>query len=339
VLTLEPVDDDDEGSWPEVRRGSVNRMMSRMPVTTSLKDLLRCPRCFSLVLKENNTHLQCAECQSCYPISAGRPVLLVPDHPLFPQRAYEDAAPETAVAHVSRLSASVNLSAASCLDDLALRLRESSETRVLLLGSGGQRAAIALRIAASVVAVDIDTRADVDVFADALALPFRDDCFDAVITTAVLEHVIRPELAMAEIVRVLKVGGLLYSEIPFMQQVHEGAYDFTRYTLSGHRRLAERFDELASGAVAGPGTALIWSVEHFLLALISEGEQARRVVKACVRTLLGWLKPIDRHISQRPAALDGASCTYFYGRLSRVAAVSDSEIVAGYRGAQRTRHA
>jgi SAM-dependent methyltransferase len=307
-------------------------------IAPSLSDLLRCPRCFSLALDEIGTHLQCADCQSRYPISAGRPVLLVPDHPLFPQQAYEYATPKTAAARVPKLSASVNLSAARCLDDLAVRLRGSSGARVLLLGSGGQRAAIALRFTASVVAVDIDTRADVDLFADALALPFRDGCFDAVVATAVLEHVLRPELAMAEIVRVLKVGGLLYSEIPFMQQVHEGAYDFTRYTLSGHRRLAECFDELASGAVAGPGTALIWSVEHFMLVLVGEGELARRVVKVCVRTLLAWLKPLDRRISQRPAALDGASCTYFYGQLSDTIAASDSDIVAGYRGAQQTRH-
>jgi hypothetical protein len=31
-----------------------------------------------------------------------------------------------------------------------------------------------------------------------------------------------------------------------MQQVHEGAYDFTRYTLSGHRRLFNGFTETSS---------------------------------------------------------------------------------------------
>ena len=28
---------------------------------------------------------------------------------------------------------------------------------------------------------------------------------------------------------------LIYSEIPFMQQIHMGKNDFTRYTASGHR--------------------------------------------------------------------------------------------------------
>jgi len=58
-----------------------------------------------------------------------------------------------------------------------------------------------------------------------------------VVTTAMIEHVLYPEEVGAEICRILKVGGLLYSELPFIQPVHEGAYDFTKYTLFGHRHL------------------------------------------------------------------------------------------------------
>jgi len=57
--------------------------------------------------------------------------------------------------------------------------------------------------------------------------------FDAVWIQAVLEHVLDPVRVVAEIHRVLRPGGLVYSEIPFMQEVHEGAYDFTRFRLSG----------------------------------------------------------------------------------------------------------
>jgi SAM-dependent methyltransferase len=153
----------------------------------------------------------------------------------------------------------------------------------------------------------------------------------------VLEHVIRPEVAVTEICRVLKPGGLFYSEIPFMQQVHEGAYDFTRYTLSGHRKLVARFEEIDSGAVAGPGVALRWAIEHFLLALVNEHRLLRNLVKGTVRMMFGWLAIVDRRIAQRAAALDGASCTYFYGCLA-AGTVTDEDIVTGYRGAQRLRH-
>ncbi len=46
--------------------------------------------------------------------------------------------------------------------------------------------------------------------ADARAMPFRDNEFDAVWTVWVLEHVPNPEQALREIRRVLKPGGLLY---------------------------------------------------------------------------------------------------------------------------------
>ena len=70
------------------------------------------------------------------------------------------------------------------------------------------------------------------VVCDAHDLPFADGSFDAVVIQAVLEHVIDPVRAVAELHRVLRPRGLIYSEVPFRQQVHEGAYDFTRWTLA-----------------------------------------------------------------------------------------------------------
>jgi ubiquinone/menaquinone biosynthesis C-methylase UbiE len=46
--------------------------------------------------------------------------------------------------------------------------------------------------------------------ADARAMPFQDNEFDAVWTVWVLEHIPNPEQALSEIRRVLKPGGLLY---------------------------------------------------------------------------------------------------------------------------------
>ena len=64
-------------------------------------------------------------------------------------------------------------------------------------------------------------------------MPFKE--IDLVIIQAVLEHVMYPNKVVSEIYRVLKNDGLIYSETPFMQQVHEGPYDFSRFTESGHR--------------------------------------------------------------------------------------------------------
>jgi len=78
---------------------------------------------------------------------------------------------------------------------------------------------------------------------------FDASSFDGVIIQAVLEHVVEPNHCVEEIHRVLKENGLVYSETPFMQQVHLGRYDFTRFTHLGHRRLFRKFKEICGGAV------------------------------------------------------------------------------------------
>jgi SAM-dependent methyltransferase len=217
---------------------------------------------------------------------------------------------------------------------MAAELAKVPTPAVLILGAGHQRNRVrgALGARMNLIAVDIDPAADVDLYCDAHELPFPERTFDAVIATAVLEHVLDPERVMLEIHRVLRPAGLLYSEVPFVQQVHEGRFDFTRYTLSGHRRLARRFIELRSGATAGPGTALIWAVEHLLLAITNR--RWPRLTKSLARVSLFWLRNIDRRIANRPSGLDGASCTYFFGRRSEEIR-SNRDIILKYSGAQR----
>lgn len=140
----------------------------------------------------------------------------------------------------------------------------------------------------------------------------------------------------AEIHRVLKTGGLLYSELPFMQQVHEGAYDFTRYTLSGHRRLFNGFTEIETGMVAGPATALVWAIENLALAFVRRSV-FRTLTKAGIRLVFSWLKWLDYLLVNRPEAMDGASCTYFLG--SKITGkVADLDIINRYVGAKHLRH-
>ncbi|MDC8974411.1 class I SAM-dependent methyltransferase [Mycobacterium marinum] len=52
------------------------------------------------------------------------------------------------------------------------------------------------------------------VLGDALALPYPDETFDCVIASEILEHVPQDDAAIAELVRVLKVGGTLAVSVP-----------------------------------------------------------------------------------------------------------------------------
>ena len=317
--------------------------MKKLPL---LLLLLQCPQCRDVpLLIESDSLIHCTRCGANYPLTHGRPVLLRPDNEIFRQEDYLRAGlplPDVSMRSLERFipSPSVNLASQRVLALVRQLLVELSSATVLVVGGGWQRQWLDERLGASgavrVMYSDIDVGADVDLFCDGHDLPFADGVLDAVVTTAVLEHVLYPERVAAEIQRVLKVGGLLYSELPFMQQVHEGAYDFTRYTLSGHRRLFNGFAEIESGMVAGPGTALVWAIENFVLAFVSNSVYTQWA-KALVRLGFAWLKHFDCLLVNRPGAMDGASCTYFLGRKIE-GKVPDREIIARYIGAKHLRH-
>jgi SAM-dependent methyltransferase len=117
------------------------------------------------------------------------------------------------------------------------RLGIGPSTRVIDVGCGaGRHAFEAYRRGADVVAFDQDEselrsvesimRAMAEageapasataqaVLGDALRLPYPDETFDCVIASEILEHVPQDEAAIAELIRVLKVGGTLAVSVP-----------------------------------------------------------------------------------------------------------------------------
>lgn len=79
-----------------------------------------------------------------------------------------------------------------------------------------------------------------DVYADAESLPFQDASVDHSLLLDVLEHVSRPERCLAEIGRVLKPGGSLTIQVPFLYPVHDAPLDFHRWTRHGLLQAAEQ---------------------------------------------------------------------------------------------------
>lgn len=309
----------------------------------SINFLLTCPNCSVGPLMIESDFMHCKNCMATYPILLGRPVLLRHDNSLFNISEYLNEYPSiTRNNFLLRFipSISANLSVRRKMKHLRSLLDERGASVVLIVGAGKQRSwltpLLCERVSHKIIYTDIDKGADVDIFCDGHDLPFIDNAVDAVITTAVLEHVLYPEKVASEISRVVKVGGYLYSEIPFMQQVHEGAYDFTRYTLSGHRRIFNRFMEIDVGMVAGPGTALAWAIENFILSFF-DNIIISRIVKICSRLGLFWIKYFDYILVHRPGAMDGASCTYLFGKKIE-GKIEDSKIINDYVGLKYTNH-
>ncbi|MGC1587756.1 MAG: class I SAM-dependent methyltransferase, partial [Rhodomicrobium sp.] len=117
-----------------------------------------------------------------------------------------------------------------------------------------------------------------------------------------------PHTVADEIHRVLKPDGIVFANTPFMQQVHEGAYDFTRFTLSGHRWLFRRFDEIDAGSSAGSGVALVWAIRYFVRSL-----GAGRNLSILASLPFFWLRFLGNN-SRKRAVADAASGFYFLGR-------------------------
>jgi SAM-dependent methyltransferase len=81
-----------------------------------------------------------------------------------------------------------------------------------------------------VVYVNLSVAKRPDVQADAVHIPFKDGCFDAVICSELLEHVLKPLAVLREVHCVLKGGGILLICVPFLVRVHGDPYDYGRYT-------------------------------------------------------------------------------------------------------------
>lgn len=93
------------------------------------------------------------------------------------------------------------------------------------------------------VGVDIKSEAHshekepIDVYYNGKSLPFRNEQFDSVFSSEVLEHVFDIHNTLLEINRVMKINGKALFTIPFVWDEHEIPYDFGRYTEYGIRHI------------------------------------------------------------------------------------------------------
>lgn len=76
-----------------------------------------------------------------------------------------------------------------------------------------------------------------DCICDLTTIPLAGESYDLVLCTQVLEHLAHPNLALAEMFRVLKPGGTLWLSAPLFYAEHEIPHDYFRYTRYGMRQL------------------------------------------------------------------------------------------------------
>lgn len=315
---------------------------------------LRCPTCRSALNAASINKLSCANahCARAFPIIGGVPVLINEGNSVFTIQDFVDQqsvalgqsvstsrrqkAKSKVLSYLPSISRNINgLRNYQRLVDLLADKRLNDRSQVLVIGSGPEAGDGMGPLASSrdveLVETDVAFGSTTQIVCDAHDLPFDDASFDAVIVQAVLEHVADPYRCVAEIHRVLKSDGLVYAETPFMQQVHMAAYDFTRFTHLGHRRLFRAFSEIDSGIACGPGMALAWSYQYFLVSC-TNSRFIRGALTAFAHLTSFFLLWVDRFIATNPAAYDAASGFYFLGRKSD-SILSDRQLITQYRGA------
>lgn len=182
-----------------------------------------------------------------------------------------------------------------------------------------------------VAAVDLYVSASITAVADAHWLPFTEGTFQGIWIQSVLEHVLDPSQVVSEIERVLSPMGVVFAESSFLEPVHEGPYDFYRFTPSGHRWLFRRFSEVSAGSSQGIGTQLALSIEYLVRGL-TRSRAIGKLVKACVTPILRLIESVvDRQVS-----LDSSSLVHFLG-IKENGHLAAADMVAYYKGSDGTR--
>jgi SAM-dependent methyltransferase len=286
---------------------------------------VRCPRCSSpirdLELRPFCSNADCEYAEAGFPVNGGQPVLIDFAASIFDREAYGGNNGSVLRRDVTRRSVGSRLhqfgfgknpiAGSNCVKFIDLLKLEAERPAVLVIGGGTiGSGADELYSDGSIELVGTDVYASphTALVADAHRLPFDDGVFDGVWVQAVLEHVLEPASVVSEIHRVLRPDGLVYAETPFMQQVHERAYDFSRFTQSGHRWLFRRFTEISAGPIGGAGVALVWSIRYFSRAL-GAGDKLSRLISLP----FFWIRFLDGFGRGRAVA-DAASGFFFLGR-------------------------
>lgn len=136
---------------------------------------------------------------------------------------------------------------------------------VVNLGSGPRR------IGEGVVNIDSTPYEEVDTVADITLLPLESGSVSRIVCDNVLEHVPEADKAVAEILRVLKPGGVAYISTPFLYPFHSSPSDYHRWSRQGLVHLFRNFSVLEIGVRGGIMSAFTVMLCYVIPGILSFG--------------------------------------------------------------------
>jgi SAM-dependent methyltransferase len=267
---------------------------------TRLDTILRCPMHTHTPLeRRSETSFTCSVCQASYTRTGN---------------AY-DFLPQSLRNQFSVVD-TVNVSS-NGYDGVSVNIINSLQDGLVLdCGAGSQR-----DVYHNVVNLEIVDYPSTDVLGVGERLPFADDSFDAVLSFAVLEHVKRPTECAAEIMRVLKPGGVLYCQVPFLQPVHGFPNHFFNMTVQGLVSLFEPMDTRFAGVFSfgQPVFTLSWFLAIYASSLPDDARQefTRLTVADLMEPPQGRLA--EPWVTELPrAAQESLSCCNYLMAVKRI---------------------
>lgn len=278
------------------------------------RDIAACPACRGrLDWSNDNASGRCQDCGRVYRVSRGAVWLrLDAEGAPLPPDPVPPPLPDTPLRKLSRATTPPDFAWKSAASRRRIPLfveHLGPDATILNLGSGRTN------FGTRVVNLDIGAFHHVDVVAVGERLPVQDASLDGVITQGVLEHVPDLRTTLAEIDRVLRPGGLVYHEAPFIQGYHASPNDFRRFTAVGMRELAPGYQVLEQGVAVGPSSAMLWVASEYLALLFSLGnETLLKIGRRGFPWLLSPLKLADAWLEGHPQADLIASAFYIVAR-------------------------
>ena len=183
---------------------------------------LRCAACAGRALRDHVDAIRCLDCGAVFQ-QTHRAINMI----------------SSALAIESGIQATANISANPYTPAARALIARTAQAGGMVLDCGAGSRPWRTQ---GVINVEIVDYASTDILAVGEKLPFADGSFDAALSLAVLEHVRDPFQCARELARVVKPGGEILVDVPFLQPVHGFPHHYYNMTAQG---LARLFADLA----------------------------------------------------------------------------------------------
>lgn len=290
-----------------------------------ISEIMACPSCLGdLQEKSGSDQLECAGCGMIFPVSRqGIPVLFTPEHQkrinsILGNQGKKMVQEYTSIGkgirkyikYIKPPELLLPLEPDPQSTEMDFFYNSEGTPKIVLNVGGGP-----LRHRNKDINLNIGLFPNVDMLGDAHTLPVKTGSVDAVMCKAVLEHVENPMKVLSELDRVLKPGGFIYIDVPFLFIAHGYPQDFFRFTRSAVDILMGDYEKIKSGASIGPFSTLMLLFNDFILEVTGQRNRiGGKILSGGLRLFLFWLKYLDPYFIKKTDCPDFSGAYYFVGR-------------------------